>query len=116
MALHGEKLGLSKESIYEMLHVAKYCVNYKKKDKSQWGNNATGGILGFPETIILFSIIDCLGSYFKNDQNFTVKLTIKIDYKQAKSTHLYVNSKYFNQICFRMTLITSTIMLKYFDT
>ena len=97
MAIHYTKLGLAKESINEMLHVAEYTVTYRKTDKTQWGDNATGGILGYPATVILFSIIDCLGSYFANDQ----KLSVIIDGKERKiknaSQHIYIlNSKYFN--------------------
>jgi hypothetical protein len=97
MAIHGKKLGLSKEYIYEMLHVAEYCVTYRKNDKAQWGNNATGGILGFPATIILFSIIDCIGSYFRNDPNFSVKIDDRDWIINKPNQHIYIlNSKYFN--------------------
>jgi hypothetical protein len=97
MAIHTYKLGLSKEAIYEMLHVAKYCITYRKDDKAQWGNNATGGILGFPATVILFSIIDCLGSYFANDPKFSVKIDGKDWRIKSSGQHIYIlNSKYFD--------------------
>jgi hypothetical protein len=43
MAIHREKVGLLKESLLEMLHVAEYAVTYGKTDKAKWGDNATGG-------------------------------------------------------------------------
>jgi len=97
MAIHKEKLGLAKESIYEMLHVAEYAVTYRKTDKDQWRNNATGGILGFSATVILFSIIDCLGSYFANNLKFTVTIDKKEKPIKKPTDHIYIlNSKYFN--------------------
>jgi len=53
MAWHQEKVGLVKESLLEMVQVAKYAVTYKKNDHSKWAANATGGILGLPATVIL---------------------------------------------------------------
>lgn len=97
MAIHSDKVGLAKESIYEMLHVAEYALTYRKTDIALWGDNATGGILGFPTTVILFSIIDCLGSYFANDPNFTVNVDGKKQRIKNASHHIYIlNSKYFN--------------------
>jgi hypothetical protein len=60
MALHKEKVGLIKESLLEMIFVTEYSVAYHKTDKNKWGANTTGGILGYPESVILFSIIDCI--------------------------------------------------------
>jgi hypothetical protein len=97
MAIHRKKLGLAKESINEMLHVAEYTVTYRKTDKAKWGDNATGGILGYPATVILFSIIDCLGSYFANDPKFTVIIDKKERKIKNARQHIYIlNSKYFN--------------------
>lgn len=97
MAIHENKIGLSKEAINEMLHTAKYCITYKKDDKALWGQNATGGILGFPATVILFSIIDCLGSYFANDPKFKVKIDGKDRIIKSTAQHIYIlNSKYFD--------------------
>ncbi|MBI3249050.1 MAG: hypothetical protein HYZ50_21310 [Deltaproteobacteria bacterium] len=97
MAIHRKKEELAKESIYEMLHVAEYAVTHRKTDKAQWGDNATGGILGYPATVILFSITDCLGSYFANDPNFTVNVDGKEWKIKQASQHIYIlNSKYFN--------------------
>ncbi|MCC7331931.1 MAG: hypothetical protein IT232_04905 [Flavobacteriales bacterium] len=97
MALHLEKVGLLKESLQEMIHLADYAVTYKKTDRKKWGANATGGILGFPSTVILFSIIDCLGSVFSGDKK--LKIIIDAQERQIKDTsqHIFIlNSKYYN--------------------
>jgi len=97
MAIHRKKLGLAKESINEMLHIAEYAVTYRKTDKTKWGDNATGGILGFPAIVVLFSIIDCLGSYFANNEKFTVIVDGRERTIKSTSQHIYIlNSKYFN--------------------
>jgi len=97
MAIHGNKIGLVKESLIEMLHLAEYAVTYRKTDKAIWGDNATGGILGFPATVVLFSIIDCLGSYFANNENFNVVIDGKSCFIRNASQHIYIlNSRYFN--------------------
>jgi hypothetical protein len=97
MAIHRKKLGLAKESISEMLHVAEYAVTYRKIDKAKWGDNATGGILGYPATVVLFSIIDCLGSYFAKNQEFTVVIDGNSRVIKNASQHIYIlNSRYFN--------------------
>ena len=95
--IHQEKIELLKESLFEMIHVSDYSVTYKKTDKNIWGTNATGGILGFPSTVILFSAIDCLGSVFSGNNKY--KITIDGHEHTIKNTsqHIYIlNSKYFN--------------------
>jgi hypothetical protein len=97
MAIHLDKVGLLKESLLEMIYLADYAVTYRKTDRRKWGTNATGGILGYPSTVILFSIIDCIGSTFSGDSNF--KITIDGKQRHIKDTphHIYIlNSKYFN--------------------
>jgi hypothetical protein len=97
MAIHHEKVGLLEESLLEMLHVAEYTVTYRKTDKAKWADNATGGILGYPAVVVLFSIIDCLGSVFAGDSKFTVPVDGKNKPIKKASQHIYIlNSKYFN--------------------
>jgi len=94
--IHQEKVGLIKESLVEMIHIADYSVKYKKTDTKKWGLNAGNGILGFPASVILFSAIDCIGSVFSENNNF--KITIDGKQREIKSTsqHIYIlNSKYF---------------------
>ncbi len=97
MAIHREKVELLKESLLEMLHVAEYAVTSRKTDKAKWGDNATGGILGYPAVVVLFSIIDCLGSVFAGDNKFSVSIDGKNRHIMNASQHIYIlNSKYFN--------------------
>jgi hypothetical protein len=97
MAIHHEKVGLLKESLLEMLHIAEYAVTYRKTNKAKWAENATGGILGYPAVVVLFSIIDCLGSVFASDSKFTVPVEGRNRPIKRASQHIYIlNSKYFN--------------------
>ena len=97
MAIHPEKVELLKESLLEMLHVAEYAVTYRKTDRAKWADNATGGILGYPAVVVLFSIIDCLGSVFAGDNKFSIPIDGKNRHIRSASQHIIIlNSKYFN--------------------
>jgi len=87
-----------KESLSESLEAAKYCTYYKKTDE-KWGDYKTGGCLGFPGAIILFSIIDTIGSYFRKDKQFKIRIDNK-DYSinaDGWEHFKILNSKYFRQ-------------------
>lgn len=98
MALHDTPSSMLKESLDETLEAAKYCVEYTKTDK-KWGEFATGGCLGYPAAILLFSIIDSIGSYFR--KNDTIDIVIDGKKEKINATgweHFKIlNSKYFNQ-------------------
>jgi hypothetical protein len=97
MAIHAEKVELVKEALHEMVHIAEYGVKYKKSETNLWGKNATGGILGYPVAVILFSIIDCIGSVFSGDNNFKIKIDGNEKTITNATHHIYIlNSKYFN--------------------
>lgn len=97
MAIHDQKVELLKESLLEMLHVAEYAINYRKTDKAKWADNATGGMLGYPAMVVLFSIIDCLGSVLAGNSKVTVLIDGKNRDIKNTSQHIYIlNSKYFN--------------------
>jgi len=122
MAAHQEKTGLIKESLNELLHIAGHSINYRKIDHNIWGKNANGGVLAFPSAIILFSIIDCLGSVFIRDENIDIIIDGKNRKIKTTSQHIYIlNSKYFNlelsqfdlnniYINFRCTLTHNSLM------
>jgi len=59
MAIHFSIPSMLQESLVEMLLVARYCVEYRK-DPKIWG---ASGCYGYPAAIILFSIVDSIGSY-----------------------------------------------------
>jgi hypothetical protein len=97
MAIHLEKVELLKESLREMIFLVDYAITYRKTDRNKWGSNATGGILGYPSTVLLFSIIDCIGSVFSGDTNFKITIDGKPRHIKDTSQHIYIlNSKYFN--------------------
>jgi hypothetical protein len=85
------------ESLDELLEGAKYCAEYFKSGPP-WESRRTGGCLGYPGAILLFTIIDSIGSYFYKNQDFKVK----VDGKFTKINHSgwehfkILNSKYFN--------------------
>ena len=98
MALHDTPISMIKESLPEFLKAAKFCVDYKKID-AEWKPNDTGGCLGFPGAVLLFSVVDSIGSYFRKDKAFKVNLNGKLTSINSDGyQHLFIlNSKYFNQ-------------------
>ncbi len=87
------------ESLAESLESAKFCIEYKKNDKSKWGKFATGGCLGYPGAILLFSIVDSIGSYFRKDASFKIQIDGKpTSIKSDGWEHFKIlNSDYFGQ-------------------
>jgi len=103
------------ESLREMIKAAKYCIDYDKKKYLEWKDAVFPGCLGFPASIILFSIADAIGGYFekneknnKDNQSFTVsngipvakKLEVTVDGSLKKigkdDKHFYIfNSNYY---------------------
>lgn len=87
-----------KESLIENLEAAKYCVYYRKTDE-KWGEFKTGGCLGFPSAIILFSIVDTIGSYFRRNDQFKIKIDNEEHSINSDGWEHFkiLNSKYFGQ-------------------
>ncbi len=98
MALHKTPASMLKESLYESLEAAKFCCEYRKLD-SKWGDFKGDGCLGYPGGILLFSIVDSIGSYFRKDQSFKVKIDEKeLSINASGWEHFKIlNSKYFEQ-------------------
>lgn len=98
MAKHDSPASMLKESLDESLEAARFCADYKKTDK-KWGEFSTGGCLGYPSAILLFSLVDTIGSYFRKDKSFVIMINGKpetidgLDWEHFK----ILNSKYFNQ-------------------
>jgi len=97
MAIHPNTASMLKESVIEMLFTAKYCIKYRKG--SNWGSNQTGGCLGYPAAIILFSIADTIGSFCEGNKSFKIKIDGKDKVINSNNfEHFYIlNSKYYNQ-------------------
>jgi hypothetical protein len=98
MALHKTPASMLKESLVESLVAAKFCSDYRKSD-NKWGDFKTGGCLGYPGAILLFSIIDSIGSYFRKDSLFKIRIDFKdMTIESDGWQHFKIlNSKYFNQ-------------------
>ncbi len=98
MAIHSTTASMLKESLPELLYAAKFCAKYRK-DCHVWGKFKTGGCLGFPAAILLFSIVDSIGSYFRGNKNIEITIDSKPTLiKGTGSEHFKIlNSKYFNQ-------------------
>jgi hypothetical protein len=99
MAIHENIASMLKESLDETLDAAKYCVDYVKEEKILCGDFTTGGCLGFPGAILLFSIIDTIGSYFRGNKELSLMIDGKPERikKDAWEHFKILNSKYFNQ-------------------
>lgn len=61
MAIHNSVPSMLKESLPEMLLVAKYCIEFKK-ESPPW---PAQGCYGYPAALVLLCIADSIGSYVK---------------------------------------------------
>ena len=80
---------LADMAIYEYLDIAHHCLITGKPG---------GGCWGYPTTLLLLSIVNTIGSYHKNDNNFTVEIEDKkypIDGDGIECFRV-LNSSYFN--------------------
>lgn len=98
MALHTTPASMLKESLDETLEAAKYCAEYKKTH-FKWKPYDTGGCLGYPAGILLFSIIDTIGSYYRKNITFQIEVDSNMQTINADGWEHFkiLNSKYFNQ-------------------
>lgn len=64
MALTSDSKELLKDSLYESLFAVEYCIDFEKRGTEFWGDTEEG-CLGIPATILLCSLIDTIGSYFR---------------------------------------------------
>lgn len=98
MALHSTTASMLKESLDEALEAAKYCIDYKKSDP-RWGQYNTGECLGYPAGILLFCIVDTIGSYYRKNTQFRVEVDLKMEMINSEGWEHFkiLNSKYFNQ-------------------
>lgn len=98
MATHETPASMLKESLIECLEAARFCCNYQKTDE-KWKRFKGNGCLGYPGGVLLFSIIDSIGSYFRKDNTIKIKLDGKDTIINGDGwEHLKIlNSEYFNQ-------------------
>jgi hypothetical protein len=88
MALHNNHISMLEESLSHKLISAELSIKYRTRDN---------GCLGYPAALILFSIVDTLGSFLRGNE-------IEIDFKDKKRSiektgeHFFVlNYKYYAQ-------------------
>ncbi len=98
MAGHDTPTSMLKESLKESLEAAHFCASYRKID-TKWGEFRGQGCLGYPSAILLFSIIDSIGSYFRGKTDFVINIGAKPTRINAEGWEHFkiLNSKYFNQ-------------------
>jgi len=97
MAIHDTIVSLLKESLLEYLHVAEFCINYRKE--TTWGRNQVGGCLGYPGTTLMFCILDTIGSYHRGRKDFFVEVDgKKRNIRNDSYQHFFIlNSEYYQQ-------------------
>ena len=98
MALHPTPASMLKESLDETLEAARFCSEYKKTE-DKWKPYNTGGCLGYPAGVLLFSIIDSIGSYYRKNADFLIEVDSKMQSINADGWEHFkiLNSKYFKQ-------------------
>ena len=97
MAIHPDLKSLIRESVPEYLHVVEYCVNFKKD--SVWGNQQVGGCLGCPAAVMLFSIVDTIGSFYRGRTDLRIEISgTLVQIRRDGHQHFYIlNSEYYGQ-------------------
>ncbi len=95
MMIHPDTISMLQESLPEYIRVAEWCVHFEKD--ALWGPGQAGGRLGFPAALILFSIVDAIGSFHRGNQDFTVLLDgHSASIRRQGFQHFYVlNSEYY---------------------
>jgi len=90
MAIHSSTHSLIHEAMNEYLNIAHHCIMTGKP---------AGGCYGFPAALLLFSIVDTIGSYYRGNANFSVKIDgkdLKVD-GDGKKHYRILNSSFYNQ-------------------
>jgi len=97
MAVHESIPSMLRESLQEYLHVAEFCITYRKD--IAWGSNQVGGCLGYPGAALMFCIVDAIGSYYRGREDFIVKIDGKNRKIKNDSYHHFfvLNSEYYKQ-------------------
>jgi hypothetical protein len=108
MAIHPDLKSLIRESLMEYLHVAEYCVSFRKD--SAWGLEQDGGCLGCPAAVMLFGIVDTIGSFHRNKPDFKITIGGKsVGIKGDGFKHFFI----LNSMFYEQTLNERTIKLLY---
>lgn len=65
MVRHSSPTSLIQEAMSEYLDIAHHCIMNGKP---------TGGCFGFPAALLLFSVVDAIGSYYRGNNSFVVTI------------------------------------------
>ena len=95
MAIHKDTSSMLRESLQEYLKVAEYCIQFRK-DPKEWRE---GGCYGYPAAVMLFCILDTIGSYHHGRKEFKVQIDGKEKSINKDGYHFFfvLNSPYYNQ-------------------
>lgn len=95
MAVYNKQKQQQEEALKENLYTIEYCLNYKKTLSADWNN--PDGCLGYPAFILICSIIDTIGSFFRGTETEIVVNSEKRKIKTASDHFLILNhDKLFN--------------------
>jgi hypothetical protein len=97
MAIHPDLKSLLRESVREYLEVAEYCLSYRKD--AAWDPDQRGGCLGYPAAVMLFSIVDTIGSFHRGSTAVPIVVDRKnVGIRKEGFQHFFIlNSKYYGQ-------------------
>jgi len=91
MPIYNDEISMMEDSLKESLVATKWCIDYEKSN-NDW---QTKGCLGFPAAILLLSIADAIGSYFRGNKQFGIKINGEREAIKLNSQHFYIlNSDY----------------------
>lgn len=97
-----EPIEMVQESFREILFTVRKCLDYRKiQDKDYWStsHNTPHGVLGFPSAILMFSLVDSIGSYYERNKEMQIKLRGEKNtaiISTVESHFFILNSEYFN--------------------
>lgn len=87
VALHPDEVSMLRESLPEYLTLANLGLGTTKPD---------GGILGYPTTQLLMAVVDAIGSYYREDPKYRVRVDGVDREIKTTSDHIFIlNSDYF---------------------
>jgi hypothetical protein len=96
MAIHPDLKSLLHESVREYLEVAEYCLAYRKD--ANWGAAEVGGCLGYPAAVMLFSVVDTIGSFHRGSAAISVVVDGRpVKIRKEGFQHFFIlNSDYYD--------------------
>ncbi len=104
MAIHQKQSGQQIEALLENLQVVNYCLHYNK-DEDHVHEDFTVPCLGYPAAILLCSLIDTIGSFFRGSQSVIMVDSQPKTIETASDHFLILN----HNILFNLNLSGKTI-------